>query len=156
MALGRRSTMNDENRARYEQYLQSPQWQAIREQRLAEAGYRCEFNTCDGDEDWLMDQDEGGRCPVTSNLEVHHLTYDNLGRERTGDLKVLCPWHHALEHAMTAICWRCRELLFDSDFDVLDYFGEDFAEITAETIVRDFTDCGDAGKYCEIDRKAAK
>ena len=33
---------------------------------------------------------------------------------------------------------------------------EDFAEITAETIVRDFTDCGDAGKYCEIDRKAAK
>jgi hypothetical protein len=149
--------MNDEKRRRYEQHLQSPQWQVIREQKLAEAGYRCEFDAIDGDEEWLTDGDGNiNRCPVTDELHVHHLTYDSLGREQMKDLKVLCPRHRTLEHAMTAMCWRCRELLFESDTDVLDYFGEDFAKITAETIVRDFTDCDDIGKYCECDRKMDK
>jgi len=144
--------MNDERHLLYEQYLQSPQWRAIREQKLAEAGYRCEFDAVGGDEGWIFEQDDDGRCSTTDGLEVHHLTYDNLGRERMEDLKVLCVRHHALTHAMTAICWRCRELLFDSDTDALDYFGEDFAEI----IVHDFIDCDNVGKYCECDRKMGK
>jgi hypothetical protein len=69
------------------------------------------------------------------------------------DLKVLCTRHHALEHAMTATCWRCDQLLFETDADVTNYFGKDFAEISAEIIVRDFTECDDVGKYCECDRK---
>jgi hypothetical protein len=148
--------MNDEKHLQYEQHLQSPQWQAIREQKLAEAGYRCEFDAIDGDEKWIFERDDNGRCPATENLEVHHLTYDNLGRERQEDLKVLCIRHHALTHAMTAVCWRCRELLFESDTDVLDYFRKDFAEITAGIIVQEFTDCDVIGKYCGCDLRMSK
>ena len=62
----------------YRAYLASEQWQRVRRAALSHAGYRC------------------ARCQARSNprariyLEVHHLTYERLGRERLEDLEVLC------------------------------------------------------------------
>ena len=63
----------------YREYLASPQWGMRRSQALAAAGWRCEGSDC-------------GRS--ASDLEVHHLDYRRLGRERSEDLLVLCPPCH--------------------------------------------------------------
>lgn len=64
----------------YQAYLQSPEWAARRQQKLAETGYRCQG------------------CSDDERLEVHHLTYDRVGHERPQDLMVLCHLCHAREH----------------------------------------------------------
>jgi hypothetical protein len=66
-----------------ETYMASPEWKAVRKQKLAEVGHRCQG--CDG----------------TKRLEVHHLTYERLGHERMEDLMVLCHFCHAVEHGHT-------------------------------------------------------
>ena len=66
--------------AAYAAYLNSPQWQERRQAALRRAGFRCEG------------------CPETDGLEVHHLTYERLGFERTTDLMVLCNVCHSQEH----------------------------------------------------------
>ena len=53
-------------------YLRSPHWRARRARAIALAGGRCE------------------RCGKPGRLEVHHLTYKWLGRERDRDLRALC------------------------------------------------------------------
>ncbi len=59
-------------------YLRSPYWRARRARAIARAGGRCE------------------RCGVTGRLEVHHLTYARLGRERDRDLRALCHGCHRI------------------------------------------------------------
>lgn len=56
----------------YSEYLQSSLWRKKRNEALRRAGHKCE------------------QCGATRSLEVHHLNYDRLGRERPSDLKVLC------------------------------------------------------------------
>ena len=56
----------------YTQYLGSSAWKLRRLDALAKAGYRCQ------------------RCQGDGSLEVHHLSYDNLGNEKPEDLQVLC------------------------------------------------------------------
>jgi hypothetical protein len=63
-------------RAEYEAYLHSKGWKAKRGYKLWHAGYRCEV------------------CGAKDGLEVHHKTYERLGRERDEDLVVLCPTCH--------------------------------------------------------------
>ncbi len=63
--------------------MHSPAWRERRKEKLAEVGYRCQG--CDEDE----------------RLEVHHLTYERLGREPMRDLMVLCRLCHAREHNRT-------------------------------------------------------
>lgn len=63
----------------YTTYLASRKWADIRHAKLMQAGYVCE------------------RCGLSNysvDLEVHHLTYARLGRERMTDLQVLCPDCH--------------------------------------------------------------
>lgn len=63
------------------EYTKSPHWRATRERALLRAGGYC------------------ARCRLKSNrLEVHHLTYRNLGQERESELIVLCHDCHATEH----------------------------------------------------------
>jgi 5-methylcytosine-specific restriction endonuclease McrA len=65
---------------RYQQYLKSPEWRALRDQVLARDKYRC-FEC-------------GARCA----LEVHHTTYKRIFQEHLDDLISLCPACHDDEH----------------------------------------------------------
>src|SRR5215510_9542320 len=62
--------------AEYLAYMQSPAWQQFRARVKARDKYRCV------------------RCGSRERLEVDHLTYDRLGRERLEDCQTLCqPCH---------------------------------------------------------------
>lgn len=62
-------------------YLRSDHWRALRERMLQRAGGFC------------------SQCRRrSSRLEVHHLTYRNLGQERESELQVLCHDCHVEEH----------------------------------------------------------
>jgi hypothetical protein len=66
------------------EYLKSPYWQAVRTRALQRAGGCCQ------------------RCRRQSRrLDVHHLTYRNLGQERESELMVLCRECHEAEHGRT-------------------------------------------------------
>lgn len=67
----------------YDWYISiSPVWYAIRKWALLRAGNRCE------------------QCGATSMLSVHHLTYNNLGKEHPEDLRVLCQTCHDKAHGI--------------------------------------------------------
>jgi 5-methylcytosine-specific restriction endonuclease McrA len=63
----------------YLDYLESPEWWALRKRALQRANYRCE------------------RCGRQGALEIHHRDYGNLGKEQLEDLEVLCPPCHRRE-----------------------------------------------------------
>ena len=65
----------------YVAHINSPRWRLFAEEQKLGAKYRCEGEGC-------------GTC--TWELEVHHLDYRRLGRERPEDVLVLCPICHAL------------------------------------------------------------
>jgi len=71
--------------ASYNQYIQSPKWERKRQQRLDLAGDRCEL------------------CNRSSNLHVHHRTYERFGEERISDLIVLCRTCHDAFHDRLAL-----------------------------------------------------
>lgn len=62
----------------YAEYLQTPAWRERRAERLRFAGHRCEV------------------CNAGGRLEVHHRTYERLGRELMTDLVALCRECHRL------------------------------------------------------------
>ena len=64
----------------YREYIDSPAWKRKRAAAIKHNGSKC--NIC------------GGK----SYLQVHHLTYERLGREEMSDLEVLCKFCHGLEH----------------------------------------------------------
>jgi 5-methylcytosine-specific restriction endonuclease McrA len=66
----------------YQQYLLSAEWRAIRQAKLAEAGYRCIL------------------CNRSGPLQVHHRSYARLGREHSSDLVVLCKNCHQRHHGV--------------------------------------------------------
>jgi hypothetical protein len=92
-------------RADYSRYLQSPHWAERRLRRLDLAKHRCEFRPM---LDWHnADPIYGERCAETRNLEVHHRSYENLGREQDHDLEVLCRLHHLVRHLSGLECFVC-------------------------------------------------
>lgn len=64
----------------YQMYLESDEWQAIREQIIAKFGGRCQL------------------CNSPYNLEVHHRTYIRFGHEQLEDLTLLCDGCHETFH----------------------------------------------------------
>lgn len=64
----------------YQAYLQTPEWQAKRDQALDKAGHRCQL------------------CNSNDSLNVHHRTYERRGNEELSDLTVLCRACHSLFH----------------------------------------------------------
>lgn len=64
--------MNEDYRA----YLRSPEWRARRLEFLEDAEYQCQ------------------ECGSNKKLQVHHLSYDNLGDETEDDVEVLCKECH--------------------------------------------------------------
>lgn len=71
-------------RAFYLAYLNSPEWRARRNEALKAAKYRC------------------SQCGAKRDLQVHHRTYERLGREPLEDLAVLCFTCHNGEHIRLA------------------------------------------------------
>lgn len=69
---------------RYDAYMRSPAWRTTRDAALRRARWTCM------------------RCPTQNGLQVHHKTYERLGRELDADLEVLClpchEGHHVDEH----------------------------------------------------------
>jgi hypothetical protein len=62
-------------------YLKSRKWQSIKAAVLQRDQYKCQV------------------CGSTSNLEVHHVTYQGLGgNEELSDLATLCRFHHQSLH----------------------------------------------------------
>lgn len=65
----------------YASYLRSEHWRETRADALKRADHECESCGAFG-----------------SPLQVHHLTYERVGKERPDDLQVLCRSCHAAEH----------------------------------------------------------
>ena len=70
-------------RHRYFDYLESDAWRQIRLRELTRTGSRCE---------------DCGLCLRPHELQVHHMTYENLGQERPGELVVVCGACHERRH----------------------------------------------------------
>lgn len=71
----------------YNNYIKSDKWHWIREEKFKKAGYKCEI------------------CGAVKNLDVHHVTYKRLGREKMSDLAVLCRKCHKTLHREGAKQW---------------------------------------------------
>lgn len=64
----------------YRDYLQTPEWAAIRERIQRRDGRKCKI------------------CGGTEELQIHHKSYDHRGREDPRDLITLCGGCHASTH----------------------------------------------------------
>lgn len=75
-----------DSRTNYDDYIKSPQWRQIRAMMLNKYG-KCQL------------------CSSTSNLEVHHNSYEHVGEEKNHleDLVVLCHDCHTLFHSQKRI-----------------------------------------------------
>jgi len=72
------------NKKQYRKYLKSKVWRDIRKKLFKLRGKRCEI------------------CGKKTKLHVHHLTYERVGGdELPEDLKILCEFHHNVEHGMS-------------------------------------------------------
>jgi 5-methylcytosine-specific restriction endonuclease McrA len=78
--------MPAKKRVDYQVYIKSEAWRKKRLKRLKMDGFCCQFKV--------------GRfkCGAKTNLEVHHLSYKNLGNERFKELITLCHKHHEQVH----------------------------------------------------------
>jgi hypothetical protein len=79
----------------YADYLQTEHWLTTRKRALHRAGFQCKA------------------CEATKALNVHHLTYANLGRENETDLIVLCQPCHDLTHRLVNHGWKSQEQIDD-------------------------------------------
>jgi len=61
-------------------YMQSNKWLALKYQRLSIANNGCET------------------CGLTTSLQLHHITYTNLGDENINDLRIQCNTCHSNLH----------------------------------------------------------
>ena len=64
---------------KYEKYIGSVKWKKVRKYRMKYDDFECQSPFP------LYSQ-----CLESKQLEVHHLTYDNLGNELLGDIVTLC------------------------------------------------------------------
>lgn len=65
-------------------YLKSAHWSSVRTAALAYADHRCQV------------------CYGRTQLDVHHRTYERLGREKPSDVTVLCRHCHETHHRAMA------------------------------------------------------
>ena len=75
------------DRKTYRRYLKTKRWQKLRFEVLKRSKGKCE--RC-GYETWNP-----------NGLDVHHLTYSNVGNEKLDDLIVVCPRCHMELHGIT-------------------------------------------------------
>ena len=73
------------NGSEYQEYIKSQEWQEVRQKIFKRDNFRCV------------------KCGASKNLQVHHITYENLGEEKYADLVTLCNDCHNATHNMTTI-----------------------------------------------------
>jgi 5-methylcytosine-specific restriction endonuclease McrA len=66
----------------YKKYLKSASWRLKKQELFNIVGRNCE------------------KCGSKKNIEVHHLHYKNIFKEKIEDLKVLCDKCHKKEHGI--------------------------------------------------------
>lgn len=71
------------NSSEYQAYLNSNEWQEKRQRIFNRDNFRCV------------------KCGCSKNLQVHHITYENLGEEKDADLVTLCDKCHNSIHTLT-------------------------------------------------------
>lgn len=69
-------------REMYRGYLLSDEWQTIKDERLKIDNHHCQW------------------CGTDTNLEIHHLSYDNVYHEDISDLITLCHGCHIKYHVL--------------------------------------------------------
>jgi hypothetical protein len=89
----------------YAEYLLSGHWQTKREAALWRAQNRCQSPLCRYDyvRAWTDEEISEKLARGEYRLDVHHLTYERLGRESPDDLLVLCRDCHELIHGIKLI-----------------------------------------------------
>lgn len=65
----------------YQLHLTSPEWMDFRAEIFKQRGFKCEL------------------CKSKKNLQLHHLTYKNLGNEQPEDVMILCEVCHSKAHS---------------------------------------------------------
>jgi hypothetical protein len=83
----------------YDDYLKSTHWQRTRLQRLLRANLDNTFNVIQ------CDRPECGMWFPLGYVEVHHINYKRLNRERMSDLEVLCGSCHGVRHGHPPEAW---------------------------------------------------
>ena len=73
------------NKTEYKQYLLSEKWEGKREIVLQMAAFKCQLCS-------KTESQSGG-------LQIHHNTYDRIGKELLSDLIALCPTCHKNYHS---------------------------------------------------------
>lgn len=85
----------------YQRYLRSAHWQSLRLRKLSEQPRLPRVRLC-----YLCDHCR--RFIHIFGINVHHRTYERLGRERLDDLEVLCEGCHCIEHKIDPPAWWRR------------------------------------------------
>ena len=83
------------NKEEYKEYLNSEHWKLVRKQKYSKKNRCC-------------------ICGETSNLNIHHLTYKNIGSEDLGDLRVMCKRCHELAHKLIPLIKRKDGVSYDN------------------------------------------
>ena len=63
-------------------YMHSNKWKNLKKYRMIIANNKCEVLGCN----------------ETDNLQLHHITYENLGDEDINDVRIVCGDHHQQIH----------------------------------------------------------
>lgn len=74
--------MQQWTREKYLIYLKSAHWQRVKKRYYKRHVYQCCVSG----------------CPKRKYLQLHHLSYLRIGKERDTDLVYLCPLHHKCLH----------------------------------------------------------
>lgn len=72
------------NKKKYLEYLNSNEWKKIRRQKAKEQNYKCEICGVE----------------VKKGFNIHHKSYEHLGKERMNELLFVCKDCHKVVHKL--------------------------------------------------------
>ena len=111
-------------RNEYQAYLRSDEWKRLRTRVRRRARGRCE------------------RCHVNQRTDVHHLTYERVGREELSDLIGVCGDCHNALHGRSQYDPRtCAEHLTDDEKKVLFGMHQSWSDCYIKTGARSMGAC---------------
>lgn len=107
----------------YYEYLASEEWQRVRQWALALYGGKCHV------------------CNTKRNINVHHKTYERLGKELPDDLMLLCETHHKEYHEKGILPETPKEQITLTDIEVLSKFYQELKDIYNNNFTKQIFNC---------------